>query len=215
MSTREATREKLLEAAEKVFAKKGYYEAAVDEIVRQSSTSKGSVYFHFPTKESLLLAVMDHLGDRLIRRVEQKVAQVTDPTQRLDVALTTTLETLTKHRTLARLLLSKGVGMGSAFARKRTELFGRFASLIEGLLREAVASKGTSPLDMEVVAYAWLGAISEVVVTWLERGRPHPVREALPTLRELLLSGIGLRAEEPTAALATYQQGSYTQKAMA
>ena len=42
MSTREATRERLLEAAEKVFAQKGYHEAAVDEIVQQSSTSKGS-----------------------------------------------------------------------------------------------------------------------------------------------------------------------------
>ncbi len=199
MSTRESTREKLLEAAEKVFAKKGYYEAAVDEIVRQSSTSKGSVYFHFPTKESLFLAVMDHLGERLVQRVEGKVAQVTDPTQRLDVALTTTLETLTKHRTLARLLLSKGVGTGSAFARKRTELFGRFASLIEGLLREAVASKGTSPLNLEVVSHAWLGAVSEVVVTWLETGRPHPIREALPTLRELFLNGIGLGVEEPIA----------------
>ena len=199
MSTREATREKLLEAAEKVFAKKGYYEAAVDEIVRQSSTSKGSVYFHFPTKESLLLAVMDHLGERLVQRVEGKVAQATDPMQRLDLALTTTLETLTNHRTLARLLLSKGVGMGEAFARKRTKLFGRFALLIEGLLREAVASKGTSSLNLEVVSHAWLGAISEVVVTWLETGRPHPIREALPTLRELFLNGIGLNAEEPIA----------------
>ena len=206
MSTREATREKLLEAAEKVFAKKGYYEAAVDEIVRQSSTSKGSVYFHFPTKESLLLAVMDHLGERLVQRVEGKIAQVTDPMQRLDIALTTTLETLTNHRTLARLLLSKGIGMGSAFSRKRTELFGRFASLIEGLLREAVASKDTSPLNLEVVSHAWLGAVSEVVVTWLETGRPHPVREALPTLRELFLNGIGLSAEEPGSG-STHQRG--------
>ena len=60
------TRDKIMEAAESVFSQKGYYETAVDEIVKQSSTSKGSVYFHFPSKENLFLAVMDHLGNRLI-----------------------------------------------------------------------------------------------------------------------------------------------------
>ena len=196
MSTREVTREKLLEAAEKVFARKGYYEAAVDEIVERSGTSKGSVYFHFPNKESLLLAVMDHLGERLLLRVERSIARVSDPTQRLDVALTTSLEILTKHRTLAKLLLSKGVGMGSAFARKRTELFARYASLIESLLNRALASRDAPQPNTEVVAYAWLGAISEVVVTWLETGKPHPVKEALPTLRGLFLNGLGLDVEQ-------------------
>ena len=180
MSTKEATRERLLEAAEKVFAEKGYYEAAADEIVRESSTSKGSVYFHFPNKGSLFLAVMDHLGNRLIRKVEQQVGEVTDPSQRLDVALTTTLETLTKHRTIAKLLLSKGAGMGPAFSRNRTEVFARFVALITGLLDDALPSRTAADLDREVVAYAWLGAISEVVERWLETatltpcGRPCP-----------------------------------------
>ena len=197
MSTKEATRERLLEAAEKVFAEKGYYEAAVDEIVQESSTSKGSVYFHFPNKESLFLAVMDHLGNRLIRKVEQQVGEVTDPSQRLDVALTTTLETLTKHRTIAKLLLSKGAGMGPAFSRNRTEVFARFVALITGLLDDALPSRTAADLDREVVAYAWLGAISEVVERWLETGHPHPVRKALPTLRRLLLNSVGPGLVEP------------------
>ena len=197
MSTKEATRERLLEAAEKVFAEKGYYEAAVDEIVQESSTSKGSVYFHFPNKESLFLAVMDHLGNRLIRKVEQQVGEVTDPSQRLDVALTTTLETLTKHRTIAKLLLSKGAGMGPAFSRNRTEVFARFVALITGLLDDALPSRTAADLDREVVAYAWLGAISEVVERWLETGHPRPVREALPTLRRLLLNSVGPGLVEP------------------
>ena len=191
MSTKEATRERLLAAAERVFAKKGYYEAAVDEIVQESNTSKGSVYFHFPNKESLFLAVMDHLGNRLIQKVEQRVAEVTDPSQRLDVALTATLETLTKHRTISKLLLSKGTGMGPAFSRKRNEIFAQFVALITGLLDDVLPSRVAPDLDREVVAYAWLGAISQVVEKWLETGRPHPVREALPTLRRLLLSSVG------------------------
>ena len=208
MSTREATREKLLEAAEKVFAKRGYYEAAVDEIVQRSSTSKGAVYFHFPNKESLFLAVMDDLGERLARKIERSVARVADPHERIEVALTATLVTLTKHRTLAKLLLSKGVDMGSTFTRKRTEIFERFASLLKELIEEVTRHSPGPPLNPEVVAYAWLGAISEVVTKWLETGRPHPVEEALPTLRAVLLYGSGLAMPEPGGITSPAMRGT-------
>ncbi|HXH82124.1 MAG TPA: helix-turn-helix domain-containing protein, partial [Candidatus Tectomicrobia bacterium] len=46
-----ATRERILEAALDVFARKGYHRASVADIVRASRTSKGAVYHHFPTKE--------------------------------------------------------------------------------------------------------------------------------------------------------------------
>ena len=56
------TRERIMEAAEAVFAEKGYHDAAMDEIVRRTSVSKGGLYFHFSSKERLFFAVMDHLG---------------------------------------------------------------------------------------------------------------------------------------------------------
>ena len=192
MSVKEATHERLLEAAEEVFADKGYYEAAVDEIARRSNTSKGSVYFHFPSKESLFLAMVGHLGNRLMQQVENAIAEVKDPRERVEVALSTTLETLTQHRTLASLLLSKGFGMGSSFVKKRQEVFTRFADQVTALLEEALPQEIADPLNREVIAYASLGAISEVVVKWLETGTPHPVKEALPTLRRLLLGSVGL-----------------------
>ena len=45
---KEATRQRILEAAEEVFAEKGYHGAVVDDIVRTADMSKGGFYFHFP-----------------------------------------------------------------------------------------------------------------------------------------------------------------------
>ena len=194
MSSKQATRERLLDAAEQVFAEKGFYEAAVDEIANRSGTSKGSVYFHFPSKEALFLTVMEQLGRRLVRRVERAVAATADPEARLDVALETTIETLCRHRNLAKLLLVKGFSMGQAFGQKRQEIFGEFADFTAGLIAEAVPN-GDGPFDAQVAAYAWLGAVNETVVRWLETGKPDPINEALPTLREMLRRGIGLPAK--------------------
>ena len=53
------TRERIMEAALRVFSQKGYHDARVDEIVEESQTSKGAVYFHFPSKEQIFLALVD------------------------------------------------------------------------------------------------------------------------------------------------------------
>ena len=202
MSSKDATRERLLAAAEEVFADKGFYEAAVDEVARRSNTSKGSVYFHFPSKEALFNAVMDSLGERLLRRVEHALAGVQDPVARLEVALETTVETFCRHRSLARLLLLPGHSMGTGFTHKRQEVFSRFAALVQRLLDDALPGRRDPAVNMEVAAAVWLGSLSEVLVRWLEADGPHPVTEALPTLRLLLLRGVGLEpAAEPPVAV--------------
>ena len=188
----QATRERLMEAAEQVFADKGFYDAAVDEIVARSGTSKGSVYFHFPSKESLFLAVMEQMGRQLVRRVEREVAKESDAVRRLDAALETTVDTLRRHKSLAKLLLVKGYSMGPVFAEKRQQVFSSFAGLTQGLIEEAMRAKGAAPgVDARVAAYAWIGAVSEVVVRWLETGEPD-LDEALPTLQLLVRRGIGV-----------------------
>ena len=94
-----------MEAAEAVFAEKGYHDAAMDEIVRRTSVSKGGLYFHFPSKERLFFAVMDHLGRRLVRRIEDRIDREESGIDRLEAALTTVIEVLGRRRRLAKLLL--------------------------------------------------------------------------------------------------------------
>ena len=65
-----ATRQRILEAATEVFSEKGYHGAAVDDIVRESQTSKGSFYFHFPSKQDIFFALVDRLASSLTRSAE-------------------------------------------------------------------------------------------------------------------------------------------------
>jgi hypothetical protein len=58
-----------------------------------------------------------------------------------------------------------------------------------------VTSGDIPPIDTEVVAYAWMGAINDVVIRWVYTGQPAPER-ILPTLRTMLLRSIGIPAEQ-------------------
>ncbi|MCZ6535772.1 MAG: TetR/AcrR family transcriptional regulator [Chloroflexi bacterium] len=195
MKTRPTARDRIMEAAEVVFAEKGYHDTAMDEIVRRTDMSKGGLYFHFPSKERLFFAVMDHLGNRLAERINASIAQESDAIARLEIALTTVLESLGKRRRLAKLLLVQGYSMGNAFEKKRIETYSRFASLIKDNLDLAVEEGSIPPIDTEIVSHLWVGAVNEVLIRWLYTGKPAPVKEALPVLKKILLRGVGVEAK--------------------
>ena len=69
-----------------------------------------------------------------------------------------------------------------------------FHSLLdkEIILDDITVSKQRGEMNAEVAAYAWLGAISEIVVQWIENGKPHPVLEAFPTLRAHIFRSLDL-----------------------
>ncbi|CQD14820.1 transcriptional regulator [Mycolicibacterium conceptionense] len=60
----EHTRSVLLDAAEEVFAEKGFAPATLDDIARAAGYTKGAIYKHFATKEDLFLAVSDRYWRR-------------------------------------------------------------------------------------------------------------------------------------------------------
>jgi AcrR family transcriptional regulator len=195
MRDKEATREKILSAAEAAFAEKGYHETLMDEIGQAAQTSKGAIYFHFPSKEKLFFALMDRLASMLQREVAREIAQRHGALAKVQGALEAVLTALGRHRQLAKLLLLQGYGLGSAFEAKRLEIYTQFAALIQEHLEEAVAESSIPPLDAEVTAYAWLGAINELIVRWLLTGRPDLKKRALPTLSALFLQGVRARSQ--------------------
>lgn len=71
---REETRRRLLEAAERVFARRGFHAASVEEIAENAGFSTGAVYSNFAGKEELFLALFEEHTNRRIRDVEKVAA---------------------------------------------------------------------------------------------------------------------------------------------
>lgn len=186
----ESTKSRILDAALNIFASKGYYDTKLDEIVDESSTSKGAIYFHFPNKERLFLALVDQFADLLERRVTEAIEPEEKGIARVRIALETCLDTFGQYRRPAKILLVQAVGLGAPFENKRNEVNDRFAHLIETYLIEAIEVGDIEPVDTEVVSYAWMGAIYGIVIRWVYTGEPEPPR-ILETLLPMLLRSVG------------------------
>jgi AcrR family transcriptional regulator len=191
-------RERILDAAFTTFAERGYRDTAIDDIAHGSDTSKGGVYFHFPTKEAIFRELMRTTADRLDAKVARTVADEPDPIVAAAIAIRTVLETFAGHRRMARLLYLDAFGAGRVFHDEVDRLHAQFAERIAGYLDRAVTDGVIPPLDTRIAGQAWFGAMNEIVARWLMVEKPGRLLDAYPTLLALLLRSVGVAEEQVT-----------------
>ncbi|GAC1353883.1 MAG: hypothetical protein NVS4B8_16700 [Herpetosiphon sp.] len=183
--------ERILDAALDVFASKGYKQAAVDDIAVASQTSKGGVYFHFPSKQAIFLRLLEKMAALLLSRAEQAMDNESDIQRKGDAALLTMLRTFSRHRELTRLFLVEAMGAGREFTARLMEIHGTFAALITRYLNDLVAAGLIPPIDTELAGIAWFGGVNEVVTRWIISGHPTRLEDTYPALRDLLRRSMG------------------------
>jgi AcrR family transcriptional regulator len=189
------TRERILEAAVKVFATKGYHDTKVDDIVSESNTSKGSFYFYFPSKQDIFLALSDTFTNLLEARLTQAMEKEEHGVQQMDAALRASLGLFSQYRGLAKIALVQAVGLGAVFEERRRAMNDRFTKIIQSRLERAVEDGSIPPLQTEIAARAWVGALNEIVIHWIYTGTP-PLEESMPALRKFLARSIGIPDEK-------------------
>jgi len=185
------TRTRILEAAVKVFATKGYHDTKVDDIVSESNTSKGSFYFYFPSKQDIFLALSDTFADLLEARLTQAMDKETHGLQQMDSALSASLGLFSQYRGLAKIALVQAVGLGAVFEQRRRAINDRLTLIIRSKLERAVQDGSIPSLQTDIAARAWVGALNEIVINWIYTGTPS-LEDSLPALRQFLARSIGV-----------------------
>jgi AcrR family transcriptional regulator len=81
-ATAEELRETFLDAAEQLFVSRGYRATTIETIAREAGYSRGSVYRHFPTRDSLVEALMQRTTQRHVSGI---LSQLPDGAEPLDI----------------------------------------------------------------------------------------------------------------------------------
>ena len=193
--TPRSTRDRILEAAVSVLASRGYHDTKIGEIVSRSGTSKGGFYFHFPSKERMVFALVDQLAEKLVHSVERSMGTETRPEYRLAISVESLMLTFTKRRKLAQVILINAVGHGRSHDKKFLPIRNRFSTLIQQELDLAVRDELEEPLDTGLASHLWLGAFHQVLLAWLMADSPASSEVFIPNLQRMLLLSIGLPRE--------------------
>ncbi|MGH2808827.1 MAG: TetR family transcriptional regulator [Actinomycetota bacterium] len=74
----QATRDHLLEVATRLFAERGYDGTSIETVLKEAGVSRGALYHHFASKESLFEAVYELAQDRVAREIAEEARGASD-----------------------------------------------------------------------------------------------------------------------------------------
>jgi AcrR family transcriptional regulator len=160
----------LLDAAARLFRAQGFHGASIRDIVRAVDMLPGSLYYHFATKEYLLVAVYAEGVRRITERVGAAVAGETDPWARLEAACVAHLESLLEESDYAQVVIRVRPGDVPAFAAQLVALRDGYERLFVDLVAALPLARG---VDRSSLRLMLLGALNWSQ-DWYRPGRDSP-----------------------------------------
>lgn len=159
--------QQMLDAAVKVFSRRGYHAASMDEIADDAGISKPMVYAYLGTKEELFIACLHREGTRMMQAIAGAVAPDLSADERLWRSLRAFLGFVGAHRDGWSVLYRQARGE-QPFAGEIAAMRSRMVEIVAGMLAHALRAecREVAETELEVVAYALVGA-TESVADWL------------------------------------------------
>ena len=183
----EATQKAVVAAARRLFAKKGYAETALSEIVDAAEVTTGVVYHHFGDKKGLFRAVVEALEAETLQQVLASASGGTEPWETFERGLDATLEACMEPE-IHRILFTDAPNVfGLAEWREIEKKYGYGALL--GILGQLKAMDQLRIESVEILGPILLGAMIEAAsAVALAKNKRSALSEARATIKLMLAS---------------------------
>lgn len=186
-------REAILQAAERVFTRAGFYTTRMADIAREAGVGVGTLYNYFESKELIFSEIIAARHGEFKGAVEA-AATADDPIERLRQIVRGSLVYLDDHGGLYAVFMERGAIGESDVERlvsdKAARGYTEFLELLEKTVRAAIrAKKLRSDLDARFLVSVLSGAMNGATYAWFKRGRKGRLSAITDELMELFLHG--------------------------
>jgi len=179
------TRAKLIRAARKLFASRGYAAVGTEEIVRRAGVTRGALYHQFSDKEDLFLAVYEQVEQELTARVATALGEVRSPFAALRSGIRIFLEACRAPEVQRIVLIDGPAVLGWERWREVAERNG--LGLIEAVVGAAIEAGEIAELKPELLAHLLMGALDEAALLVV---RDPAATDAVAATLERMLDGL-------------------------
>jgi AcrR family transcriptional regulator len=191
------TLDRLVNAAEKVFTRKGFLETRMSDIAKQAKVAHGTVYTYFDSKEEVFLAVATRAVEDILKRSTIEADQPSDPHASIHAAAESIVDAYREHAAiLGSLTIVASFDERASSLRQflTIELISRADRVIKSFQRARLAD---ADLDRPALATA-LGAMAEsFTYTSVVQQSTLTRDEIVDALAHVWIRSIGLRRSAP------------------
>ncbi|MGV9880502.1 TetR/AcrR family transcriptional regulator [Streptomyces sp. NPDC003006] len=194
--------QQMLDAAVRIFARRGYRAASMDEIAELAGVSKPLVYLYLDSKEELFSACIRREAAALVGAVREGVSAAAG--ERADRQLRDGLRAFFAHTAerpdgwavLHRQARAQGEPFAALVAAMREEVLAYVTSVIAVAAREAHEDPSLPDREVAGLAQALVGA-AESLADWANANESVSAKEAASTLMNFAWAGLGGLMEGP------------------
>ena len=203
----EERRNQILDAAARLFARKGYKGATIREIAREAGVAEGTIYNYFDSKHDLLISLPQRISWPLVSSFvksarRQGSATVADDEEQMVQLLEAAMSSMQQHTDAVKVLLAYIPFMDeeiqARFMEQTTLFFTRIFDF-EGFLQERIEAGAFRSLTTAIAAQAFVGMVLIFVLSQEilpgRKGIPLSYEEIAREIVQLFLYGAVARSE--------------------
>jgi AcrR family transcriptional regulator len=212
-------RDRIVNAAVRVFSDKGFHSATIADVCRESGLSVGAIYTYFSSKEALFQQSCDLIAARGLDELAERLVHATTTAERMTIAIGLYIETIDEYTGApGQISLLQAWAEAEREPSVRAMLAARRERLVgagQFLIRQGMAS-GELPswLDVDAVTRGFLGLLDGLLLQRVEAGdgyRPVDLQRRAAAMLELLLASAGAsRPELPSVPMSAVQPSKAT-----
>jgi len=189
-------RERILDAAERVFAQHGFFAARVSEIAKEAGVADGTIYLYFKSKDELLISLFESRMERFNDMLARATAKEARPTDRL-LALIRTYLTLVREQPMVAEVLTIELRQSAKFMKEASNpRFGDLLRMLAGIVAEGqAAGELGADIPAPIAARMIFGILDELALAWLlQRGEKFDIVRAAEWVGALVTHGLSRRS---------------------
>jgi TetR/AcrR family fatty acid metabolism transcriptional regulator len=184
-------RARILDAAIKVFAERGFHSATVAEIARAAGVADGTIYLYFKGKDDLLLRLFDEKMTELLAEAKAALGQEPTAPGKLRRFIQLHLTAVERNPELAAVLIVEMRQSAQFLKAADRQKLAAYVDLIAEVVR---SGQETGELDGNIspatVKRALFGALDELALGWLLSGRRVALKKTASEVAEWLVRGL-------------------------
>ena len=184
-------RQQILNVARDVFARRGYHNAKIDDIVAAAGIARGTFYLYFEDKR----AIFEEIVDRTIARLGMSIVRVDPHDSGRTVAdqvrenVRRIVRILLEDRATTKILLADALGVDPSFDRKLLSFYDEMSSLLEESLRDGQKLGVVSDGDVRLFSWLTMGALKETLFQIVQRGAEYDEDKLVEGILALFAAG--------------------------
>ena len=183
---REDKRRRIIDAAVDVFAEKGFFGARVSEIAERAGVADGTIYLYFKSKDEILISLFEEKMAEILDRFQKMLAEVEDPAEKIRRYIIDHLTLVAAQPKLMQVLTVE-LRQSARFMKEYSpQAFAKYLALLGSILEEG-QKKGVfrRNFDPATLRRALFGAIDELSLEWVLRGKDAPIPNPITVGEEM------------------------------